>query len=125
MCPAYIDEEAFAVSNGYATWAAYTADNVGAPLLADLTEMIEEATEIINFEIGTYNTNITDVRFLSRVEKLCGRMVNRMMQIKAGQGLINNIPLFSPNDFLIERERLMLNNIGKILTKRKNYKWVF
>jgi len=35
-------------------------------------------------------------------------MVHRMRQIELGQGLQGKIPLFSPNDFLIERERTFL-----------------
>jgi len=101
----YINEDAFAVSENYDDWSAYATDKPNAPTLAHLTELIEEATDTINENIGSYNVDITDVRFLSRVQKLCLRMVHRMRQIELGQGLQGKIPLFSPNDFLIERER--------------------
>lgn len=78
--------------------------------------MIEEASEIINQYIGSYNTDITDTRFLSRVQKLCLRMVKRMEQIETAQGLPARIPMFSPNDFLIERERTFLEfTVGILL----------
>lgn len=77
--------------------------------------MLEESTEIINDNIGCFDKNITDVRFLSRVKKLNNRMTSRNWQIKKGQGLPGRIPLFSPNDFLIERERSTLKNFGVIL----------
>jgi len=111
----YIDEEAFAKSENYATWIAYTADNPNNPTLLNLTEMIEEASEIINLNIGSYNIDITDTRFLSRVQKLCLRMVKRMMQIDIAQGLPARIPMFSPNDFLISREREYLQFIVGVL----------
>ncbi len=125
MSPAYIDEEVFAIGNDYATWLLYAADNPETPILSHLTELIEEATEIINENIGSFNTNISDSRFLSRVEKLCLRMVKRMRQVETGQGMSGKIPMFSPNDFLIERERINLHNIGKILKFRKVGKLVF
>jgi len=105
----YIDKEAFAISNNYATWILYAADNPNNPSLLHLTEMIEEATDIINENIGSHNVDISDARFLGRVQKLCLRMVKRMMQIDVAQGLPARIPMFSPNDFLIDRERTYLN----------------
>lgn len=81
--------------------------------------MLEEATEIINENIGCFNVNITDERFLSRVKKLNNRMTTRMRQIQLGQGLPGKIPMFSPNDFLIERERKYLQStIGVVLRYR-------
>lgn len=78
--------------------------------------MLEEATEIINENIACYQVNIDDERFLSRVKKLNNRMVSRMRQIQLGQGLPGKIPMFSPNDFLIDRERKYLKStIGVVL----------
>ena len=104
----YIDKEVYAISNNYATWITYASDNPNNPSLLHLIEMIEEATTIINENIGSYNVDITDVRFLSRIQKLCLRMVKRMEQIDIAQDLPARIPMFSPNDFLIERERTYL-----------------
>lgn len=95
----------YGVSKNKANWEAYAVDNPNNPTLSHLTEMIEEATDIINENISSYNVDIVDLRFLSRVQKLCLRMVNRMRQIELGQGLRGKIPMFSPNDFLIDRER--------------------
>ena len=115
----YIDEDVFAVGYNYADWDAYSATNPNAPTLEWVTENIEEATEIINQNIGSFNISITDVRFLSRVQKLCLRMVKRMRQIEFGQGLPGKIPMFSPNDFLIDRERKYLQStIGVVLQYR-------
>ena len=55
----YIDENVFAVKKNYANWAAYTADNTDNPTLANLTEQIEDATEIINENIASYNVDIS------------------------------------------------------------------
>jgi hypothetical protein len=115
----YIDEDAFAVGYNYANWTAYASANPNTPTLAWVTENIEEATEIINEKIGSHNVSITDVRFLSRVQKLCLRMVKRMKQIEYGQGTPGRIPLFSPNDFLQDRERKFLQStVGVVLKYR-------
>ena len=115
----YIDEDVFAVGYNYANWAAYTAVKPRAPTLEWVTENIEEATDIINENIGSLNVSITDVRFLSRVQKLCLRMVKRMRQIELGQGIPGKIPMFSPNDFLINRERSYLQStVGVVLKFR-------
>lgn len=80
-----------------------------------IDDNLEEATEIINENIGCYDVNITDARFLPRVKKLNNRMVTRMRQTKLAQGTPSRIPFFSPNDFLIERERRNLKTTGVIL----------
>ena len=115
----YIDEDVFAVAYNYTNWTAYASANPNRPTLAWVTENIEEATEIINENIGSLPDSITDTTFLSRVQKLCLRMVKRMRQIELGQGLPGKIPMYSPNDFLIERERKFLRSrVGIVLEYR-------
>ena len=115
----YINEDVFAVGYNYEDWTAYALVKPRAPTLEWVTENIEEATDIINENIGSFNISITDTRFLSRVKKLCLRMVKRMRQIELGQGLPGKIPMFSPNDFLIERERKFLqSSVGIVLGYR-------
>ena len=115
----YIDEDVWAVDQKFANWTAYASANPNSPTLEWITGHIEEATGIINENIGSFNVDITDVRFLDRVQKLCLRMVNRMRQIDLGQGTPGRIPLFSPNDFLIQRERKYLQStIGVVLKYR-------
>lgn len=104
----YSDKNAWAITQKYADWDAYAAANPNAPPSATIEGWIEEASWIINENIGSYDTDITDTKYLTRVQQLCNRMVNRMMQIDIGQGLVNKIPMFSPNDFLIDRERRFL-----------------
>lgn len=115
----YATKDTWAVTQKYKDWNAYEASHPNAPPLDNIMEMIEEATEIINENIGSYNVDISDVRFLSRIQKLCLRMVNRMRQIDLGQGLPGKIPMFSPNDFLIDRERNYLQfTVGVLLGYR-------
>lgn len=116
----YIDEDYYAKRENYANWTAYASDNPNNPSLANLTEWIEEATEIINMYIGSFNTDITDSRFASRLEKLCYKMVKRIEQIDIAQGVPARIPMFSPNDFLIDRERTYLEfTVGVTLGYKK------
>jgi len=120
----YINEDVFAVGYNRANWVAYAVAKPDAPTLAWVTENIEEATDIINEKIGSFNVSITDARFLSRVQKLCLRMVKRMRQIELGQGLPGKIPMFSPNDFLIDRERKYLQStVGVVLGYRVLGAW--
>ncbi len=115
----YIDENAFAVGYNYTNWTAYAASNPNRPTLEWVTENIEEATDIINEKIGSLPDSITSTIYLSRIQKLCLRMVKRMRQIELGQGLPGKIPMFSPNDFLIERERRFLKStVGVVLGYR-------
>lgn len=114
----YATKKDWAIRHNYATWAAYETARPGAPSETHINEMLEEMTEIINFEIGSFNSDVTDSRFASFLQKLCLRMTDRAFQVDLGQGTANNIPMFSPNDFLIERERAKIRSIGKILGYR-------
>lgn len=112
----YTDKDEWAISQNYDSWDAFDYSNPNAVLNDTIDDNLEEATEIINENIGSYNINIDDARFLPRVKKLNNRMVTRMRQIKLGQGLPGKIPMFSPNDFLIERERKYLqSSVGVVL----------
>ncbi len=116
MGDSYIDEDVFAVGYNYDNWEAYAAVKPLAPTLAWVKRNIIEATDIINENIGSFNISIIDARFLSRVQALCLRMVKRMRHIELGQGLPGKIPMFSPNDFLIDRERKYLqSSVGVVL----------
>ena len=114
----YTNRDEWAISINYENWQDFTDKNPGALGLETIEDMLQEATDIINENIGSYNVNITDVRFLSRVKRLHNRMVSRIRQIQLGQGLPGKIPMFSPNDFLIERERQRLKTIGLTLGHR-------
>ena len=111
----YNDNEAWAKDQNYASWAAYATANPNSPTETHIDEMLEEATEIINMNIGSFNSNITDTRFLSWVQKLHLRMTNRMRQIELAGGKAEGFLGWSITDFLQERERNRLQTIGKIL----------
>jgi hypothetical protein len=108
----YANRDQWAVRHDYADWAAYAAARPNVPTQAHIDEMLEEATEIINELLGTYNADTTTARFLSYLQKLTLRMVDRMRQIDKGQGTRANFPMFSPNDFLIERERQKVSEMA-------------
>ena len=119
MTTSYNTKDEWAISQNYASWSDFEDKKPNALTLETIEDMLEEATEIINENIGSYNENISDPRFLSRVKKLHNRMVTRMRQIKLGQGLPARIPMFSPNDFLIDRERNYLHvTVGVLLGYR-------
>jgi len=87
--------------------------------------MLEEASEIINEKIGSFNSDITDSRFLSRIQKLCLRMVDRMSGIDNEQSK-GNFFGYSQTDYLNTRERDYLSNVvGKALNYKKPGRIVF
>ena len=119
MTTPYNNKDEWAISQNYAGWIDFEHKNPNALVSETIDDMLEEATDIINEKIGSFNINITDDRFLSRVKKLHNRMVARMRQIQKGQGLPGKIPMFSPNDFLIDRERKYLKStVGVVLEYR-------
>lgn len=119
MTTPYTNKDEWAISKNYENWSAFNDKNPNALVNDTIDDMLEEATEIINENIGSFNVNIDDARFLARVKKLNNRMVTRMRQIQMGQGLPGKIPMFSPNDFLIDRERKYLKStIGVVLDYR-------
>ena len=119
MTTPYNTKKEWAISKNYESWDAFEYKQPNALMSDTIDDMLEEATEIINENIGSFNINITDDRFLPRVKKLHNRMVTRMRQIQLGQGLPGKIPMFSPNDFLIDRERKYLKStIGIVLGYR-------
>lgn len=119
MTTPYTDKDEFAISQNYESWDAFEYANPNALLEETLNDQLEDATEIINENIGCFNVNITDERFLNRIKKLNNRMTARMRQIQLGQGLPGKIPMFSPNDFLVDRERKYLQStVGVVLKFR-------
>ena len=122
----YNTSEEWAKDKNYASWAAYATANPNSPTEDHIDEMLEEAGEIINSNIGSFNTDISDVRFLSRVQKLHLRMVNRMRQVELAQGISMGFLGWSTTDFLQERERFYLQKtVGKILKYRTGRGIVF
>ncbi len=80
--------------------------------------MLEDTTEIINGYIGCFSINITSTDFAEWLKKLNIKMVDRKRQVDLAQGKFNTIPYFSPNDYLQDRERTRLYEIGIILGYR-------
>lgn len=119
MTTPYTNKDEWAVSKNTESWSDFDYKHPNALVNDTIDDMLEEATEIINENIGSFNVNIDDARFLSRVRKLHNRMVTRMRQIQLGQGIPGKLPMFSPNDFLQERERKYLKStIGVVLGYR-------
>jgi len=111
----YNDVDEWAVNQNYDDFVAYAVDNPSAPTEEHLEDLLEDATTIINKNIGSFNTNITDSRFLEWVKKRHLRMVNRMRQIDLAGGKAQGFLGWSVTDFLQQRERDYLVTIGKIL----------
>ena len=122
---AYADKDQWAVNQEFADWDAYAAANPNSPPLATITRLLNKATRIINRNIGSGATTITDERYIDDLEDLCIEMVNRMRQINIAEGRAQSIPMFSPNDYLVEREREQLRQIGRVLGYRLGGKVVF
>jgi hypothetical protein len=122
---AYATTDQWAIQRDYASFAAYNTANPNAVIEAKLTALLDKATSIINRNIGSYSTSVTSSVYTTDLKYLCIEMVDRMLQINFAEGKTQNIPMFSPNDYLVERERENLRSIGKILGYRKVGRLVF
>lgn len=120
----YNDKDDWAQNQDYDDWDAYALAIPNSPTADHLDDLLEDATTIINKNIGSFNVNITDVRFLEWVKKRHLRIVNRMRQIDLSGGKAEGFLGWSITDFLQERERNYLITIGKILGYYRVFKVV-
>jgi hypothetical protein len=120
MTTPYCDADQWSERIGYNTFNDFD-DEENWPTLGEMQSFLEDATEIMNDDehIGCTDTNITDSKYTSRLERICYNMANRMFDIAHGRSLsggnIGAIQPFSLADFLISHERRVLLKIG--LTK--------
>jgi hypothetical protein len=62
--------------------------------------------------INCRSTNITDSAFTQRLERINYNMANRILQIQNAETIQGSNFSFSPQDFLYNFERKVLQNIG-------------
>lgn len=98
-------------NHSYSNFTDYAAAN-DYPEESNLQDMLDEMTELMNDEIGTTGTNITDSNYLTLLKNICYRGVELMMdeeQARAGQ---KERMSFVPKDYMYERDRTRLQRIG-------------
>lgn len=80
--------------------------------------MLEEATQLINMEIGT-TSNVTSSGYTTYLRNLCYRMVELMIdEEQARQGEAGRSVMI-PRDYMYERDRMKLRRIGREMGYRK------
>jgi hypothetical protein len=114
----YADKDDFAQEYDYANWTTFNTAKGGKPSATWVENALNQMTRKINSFIGCYPNNVTSTNYTNELKDQCIRMVIRKLQVRTGQGMVGNIPFFSPNDFLVERERDRLYEIGLELEHR-------
>jgi len=117
----YLTKDEFAYKQGYADWDAYTAKN-NFPTEAGIDDMIEEMSALMNEEIG--QTSDVTVR-LTELRNICYRGVLMMIDEELARDQEAQRSLFTPRDYMYERDRIRLRSIGYRSGARKKAKWVF
>jgi len=115
----YCSTAEFAIKQGYANLAAYLAVHSDYPSEATLDDMLEEATQLMNMEIGlTGTTNITDSAYTTFLRNLCYRMVLLMLDEEQGRAQEQRRSQYIPRDYMFERDRAKLQRIGLLNESR-------
>jgi len=105
-------------THSYANWAAYAAAEEW-PDAYSLNKALEDGTVEINMCIGLTATNITSINYTDYLELLNFRMTERYFD--DNQDAFQNglrIASFIPRDYLYERERKKLQDIGRASSRR-------
>ena len=94
----------------YTKFTDYAAVN-DYPQESNLQDMLDEMTELMNDEIGTAGTNITDAKYLTLLGNICYRGVELMMDEEQGRAGQKERMGFIPKDYMYERDRPRLLQI--------------
>lgn len=117
----YLTKDEFAKRQGYADWDAYTADNE-FPTEAGIDDMIEDMSALMNEEIG--QTSDVTVR-LTELRNICYRGVQMMIDEELARDQGERRAIYNPADYMHERDRNRLRDIGYRSSARVIGKWVF
>lgn len=103
----------FCIKQGYDDFDALTAAHKDYPIEDTLEDMLEEATQLMNIEIGNMTTsNITDTGYTKFLRNLCYRMALLMVDEELGRANEERRSQFIPRDYMFERDRSKLQYIG-------------
>ena len=105
----YCSLNQWAIKKEFATFAAYTVIN-NSPTEAELTEMLEEMTELMNSEVGSVSTNLTT--HLTVLRNMCYRGVELMLDEEQARATETNRDVGIPRDYMFERDREKLRRFG-------------
>jgi hypothetical protein len=100
------------VKQGFDDFAAYAVKNSDYPTENALTAILEDATGLMNEEIGDLTVNITITRHLKTLRNLCYRMSNLMIDEEQGRAQEQRRSQYIPRDYMYERDRSKLHRIG-------------
>ena len=105
----YCSIDQWAIKKGYATFVAY-ALVIKSPTEAELTEMLEEMTELMNSEVGSVSTNLTT--HLTVLRNICYRGVELMLDEEQARATETAREVGIPRDYMFERDRAKLMRFG-------------
>ena len=82
-------------------------------------------TALMNEEIGTLGTDVTTTKYLVLLRNICYRGVMMMIDEEQARAHEERRAIYNPRDYMPERDRNRLRNIGHELRYRKRGVWVF
>lgn len=98
-------------TKSYSDWNDYTAENT-YPDANSLDEALEAGDITINKTIGWITSNITDTAYTDFLEFLNYKLADRNLLIEQYHGYQAGKMMFSPQDYLFDKERRDLKDIG-------------
>jgi len=97
------------------------------PTKEGLEDILEEVTSIMNYELGNVTgTNVTNALYTTLLRNICYRGAQNFIDLE--QARAQQRPeraQFIPKDYINERDRLRLRDIGRIVKYRRRAKVVF
>jgi len=120
----YLTKDEFALKQGYASWTAFTADEE-FPTEAGIDDMIEEMSALMNNEMGTNGTDVSDSNYTTLLRAICYKGVQFMIDEELARAQQQIRSVFIPADYMTERHRNRLRSIGKLKGYKIIGKWVF
>ena len=121
----YLTKDQFAQKQGYDDWDAFAADNTDYPTEDAIDDMIEEMSALINNEMGTNGTDLSDSNYTTLLRAICYKGIQYMIDEELARAHQGVRTIFIPADYMTERHRKRLREIGKVKGYKIIGKWVF
>lgn len=120
----YLTKDEFAIKKNFADWDAYYAKH-GYPSAEGMDDMLEEMSALMNNEMGTNGTDLSDSNYTTLLRAICYKGVQYMIDEELSRDQERQRTIYPPIDYMNERHRNRLRSIGKQKGYRVIGKWVF
>lgn len=112
MADYYCSVKEWLSKQGYSSFGEFTAKNSDYPTETALNDILEDATALMNEEMGGLTINITITKHLKFLRNLCYRMTNLMIDEEQGRAHEQRRSQYVSRDYMFTRDRDKLQRIG-------------